>query len=1856
MHERRTFSSRPVSAAAADASMSAPEILADDFTPALDLRALIERSAHPADASRAESTPQFVAHFLGIAVQLARAVAGLHQAGIVHRALNPANIGWNGATGPASLVGFSGGQAAVPETDLAYISPEQTGRTGRSVDARTDLYAVGAIFHALLTGAPPFTAADPIELVHAHLARRPLAVHAINPALPVVLSDLILKLLEKEPERRYLSAGALVADLEEIAAQWDRTGAVQPFALAIHDVPHELSISDQLYGRDREIALLQGAFERARNGCRELVLVTGDPGIGKSVLVQCLAQPVAASHGYFIVGKFDQLQRGVPYAGLVPALRTLVRTLLIEPDAPLAAWRQHIQDAVAGNGQVLVDMLPEIAAILGPQAPVTALEPLESRNRFRQVLTSFLGLFARAEHPFVLFLDDVQWLDAASLELIQQWLADGTTAHLLVVGAYRDTDAGQAHARALADALGATGQGATHIELKPLQADHVAALVADALHQDVARCTALAALLKTKTAGNPFFIRRLLRMLHDDGLIGFDAAARAWRWDLDQIQRAPVSDNVLDLMVRTIDRLPHPTQELLQAGACIGHRFDLGVLAELTGRTRADIMHELWPALDDGLLLPLREALPAGPRTVPLAQDLSGLPVTLRFVHDRVQQAAYSLLAPAGRQALHLAIGRQRLLLAEADAGVDISQHPQLFDIVDHLNLGDALLTDARERLAVARLNLAAGRKAKASAAYQAAFDYLTAAMLQLPLQPWHDCPELAYAIHRDLAECAYLVGQHAAGELLLDTALGHAPSRIARADLYSLRVLAATVAADWGAALRWGREGLAVFGHAWPDAALAEANDAEAAAVMRNVGAQRIEDLVHQPEVQDAEILATMRLLSLLGPPAYFSGSDVLTFLVTRSANLSLLHGASGYSAFAYVFYGALHNARTGQYDVGYAFGKLALALARRFDNRAEESRTLEVFGLVVHAWRAPLRESLPLMQEGHRAGVESGELAYAAFNLCGLLINGLPAGVLLSNLLADADLSIDFATRFHNRTAIDISLPFRQLARMLMGRTRSATSFDDDNFTEARFLADTQASQTALGQYWVARLQGAYLLGDIATARRAAYEGARYIQAGILGMVTSAEHSFYTALTLMHGRPAAAALGALEAELAPLRAQLATWAQHCPANFLHKHQIVEAEFARLHDAPWQALELFGAAIDNAQRQGVVQDAALANELLAQLFMQRQPAVAAIYLRAALDCYRRWGAVVKQGALRGAHLALLGATGTGPEAPPAGRQPPAGHGIDALGLIKAAQAIAAETEPEQLFKRILQNVVEVAGAQGGMLLIATDGELRVRARMEAGHATTVVLDDTALADSALLPTAIARYVARLKQPLVLDDAAAEGPFADDAVVRDLGLRSVLCVPLTKHEQVVGLLYLENQAMAQAFTAQRVDVVQALAAQAAISLEYVILLHERERGEQAARFLAGAGAALAESLDLAETQARVVALAVPAFADWCFLDLVDGAGHVHRAEVAFADPSHTQLAAALKRYTIAPDDQDRHPLTQTSHQRRALLCRQLTEQQSRSMAIDEPHHQLVQALGGVSLIAVPLVARDRTLGVLTFITAQSGRRYDEQDLALARQFADRCALGMDNAGLYHEARAAIQVRDDFLAVASHELRTPLMPLQLQIHLMERRLPSLVDNPESAAWLSRSLAMLRRQGKRLEKLVNELLDIARITGGQLHLELGRVDLEQVVREAVERLDESGESGSSGSVVSVLCPTPVIGYWDRSRIEQVVTNLLSNALKYGEGKAIEVDLAQNGASAVIAVTDHGLGIEAKHLQRIFGRFERAVSASNFGGLGLGLYIVREILATMGGTVQVVSAPGEGSTFTVVLPLAAVGTTGE
>jgi predicted ATPase/signal transduction histidine kinase len=1348
-----------------------------------------------------------ISTFLDAAVQLAEAVAGLHEARIIHRDIHPGNVVWDSQTGGATLCDFA--MAGISPTlvmdspnpnqlegTLPYMSPEQTGRTGRPVDWRADLYSLGATFYAMLTGVPPFAGPDAAALAHAQIARLARPPHEIDPQVPLTLSRMVCKLIEKEPEQRYQSARALVEDLREAREQWLRSATIEPFVLASREVPRGLSIPDKLYGREEELHSLADAFARTRAGGRQLVLVTGGPGIGKSALVGELRPSVSDGDGYYAAGKFDQLQRSVPFSGLAQALRSLVQQLLTEPEASLDGWRQRIEEAVAPNGQLLLAIVPELERLLGPQPPVPEVGPVESKNRFNLVVTRFLRVFARPEHPFVLFLDDLQWVDAASLQLLDQWVSDAASHHLLVIGAYRDNEVGPSHPLALClSKLRDAGCDIHTIHLKPLGSDAIAQLAADTFGERASRMQFLADLIIRKSAGNPFFVRRLLHLMHAQALFRFLPDAHRWSWDESEIERAPISDNVLDLMVLAIDRLPPEARRLLEIGACIGYQFEPGTLAELTDLSAQGVSEQLWPAIADGLLVSTQDK------------------AALRFAHDRVQQAAYGRLSEQSRQALHHAIGRR--LLERAGDALD----ERLFEIVDQLDLGQALVAGDAERRSLVELNLAAGEKAKASAAYRAAFEYLTVARRHLGARAWEEHPELTFTVHRELAESAYLAGEHATAEELVETALAHAPSKAAKAELYGLRVLAATVASDWPRALHWGREGLSVFELQWPQEGLAAAIEAEAAAVMQNVAERKIEDLIDAPDVQDPDIRASMRLLSLLGAPAYFSGAQVITFLFARAVNLSLLHGPSPYSAFAFVLYGGIHNALTGQYDIGYAFGKLALALARRFGNRAEECKTLEVYGVLVHNWKAPLRDGLPLLKEGFRAGVESGETAFAAFSLNAFLINALPSGMPMHDLLQEAAVALDFAITQKNRTSVAMTLAQRQIARALTGATAGPDVFDDQEFSEAQFLEEAASHETALGHFWVAKLQTAYLAGNYERAFECSREAGKRILKGITGMITSAEHVFYTALAT------AAAAGSLE-ELRALHGKLVNWAGHCPQNFAHKVSLVGAEIARLEDKPGEASKLYRAAIDGAEAQHVVQDAALAHELRARcLFGEREPAFAAVHVRLARDRYRQWGATVKVSALEREFPECFR-----PESP--FRR---GVSLDEMALIKASQAISMETTPTRLFEQILRVVLEVTGAQRGALVLPVKGALKVRARIEAAEEASVSLAEEPLEQCTDLPSAIVRYAMRTKESLLLPDVRTSSLFAGDPVVRQRNLQSVLCIPLVKQSTVLGLIYLENNAMAGAFADDLAEIGQVLASQAVISLENSMLLEELQQ-------------------------------------------------------------------------------------------------------------------------------------------------------------------------------------------------------------------------------------------------------------------------------------------------------------------------------------------------------------------------------------------------------------------------------------
>ncbi|HEX8788493.1 MAG TPA: AAA family ATPase [Telluria sp.] len=1806
------------------------------------------------------SAPCAIALFLDIAVQLAQVLSRLHEARIIHRDIHPGNIVWNPETETATLCDFALARSlpvlalespnpTALEGTLAYMSPEQTGRTDRSVDGRADLYSLGATFYQMLTGAPPFAEGDAVALAHAQIARLARPPEELNVQVPLVLSGIVLRLLEKEPTDRYQTAQALAADLREARRQWLQAGTIQPFALAAHEIPRALTIPGQLYGRDDELQALAAAFARANAGGRELVLVTGGPGIGKSALVDRLGPAVSDAKGCFAAGKFDQLQRSLPFSGVAEALRSLVRQLLTESEADLEGWRERIEEAVTPNGQLLVTIVPELGRILGQQPEVPEVGPVEARNRFKLLITRFLRVFAQPGHPFVLFLDDLQWVDAASLQLIVECASDAASHHMLIIGAYRDGEVGPSHALTLSlAALREAGCDIHTIHLEPLRANAIAQLAAGTFGEDAVSMQFLAELLIRKSAGNPFFVRRLLHLMHAQGLVRFDADAQRWSWDESEIERAPISDNVLDVMVLAIDSLPPQAKHLLEVGACIGHRFDLATLAELTDLAPAALIDQLWPAIEDGLLVQMRDGFQL------LGADKGGAsgPAALQFAHDRVQQAAYGLLGAADRQALHHSIDRR--LLDRAGRHFD----EKLFEIVDQFNLGESQLVDAAERATLVDLNLAAGRKAKESSAYRAAFEYLSVARRLLGTRAWAERPDITFTVHRELAESAYLAGEHVTAEEAVETSLEYAPSRVAKAELHGLRVLAATVAGDWERALHWGREGLSVFGLDWPLEGLADAIQAEVAAVMRNLGGREIEGLIDQPDVEDADIRASMHLLSLLGAPAYFSGAPVMTFILSRAVNLSLMHGPSPYSAFAYVLYGGTHNALTGQYDIGYAFGKLALALAQRFGNRAEACRTLEVYGVLVHHWKAALRDGLPLLKEGFRAGIESGELAFAAFNLNSVLINALPAGLPLSELLDEAEVALDFATTQKNRTSVEIAVPYRQIARALTGATSKPDSFEDETFDEARFLAEAGSHATALGHYWVTRLQLAYLMGEHEQALVCSMEAGKRIARGILGMITSAEHVFYTALTI-----AATASDRTHAiaRLRELHGQMVNWAGHCPENFSHKVALLGAEIARLEEKPVEASKLYRAAIAGAERQRFVQDEALAHELRARFLLGRhEPAFAAVHVQLAQDRYRRWGATAKVLALEAEFPHAVRADA--PTLRPA-------YSIDQMALIKASQAISMETTPERLFEQILRVVIEVAGAQKGVLALGADGSLRIHGQIEAEAEVSVSLAEMPVEDCVDVPLAILRYVQRTKEFLLLSDAGAAGMFARDPVVRQRKIRSVLCVPLLKQASLVGLIYLENNAMVGAFAAELVEVGKVLAAQAVISLENSSLLKRMQQltGELEAR-VASRTRQLTD--EIAARDKAEMGLKIAEGRQALLLRLSDALRSLTDPDVMRQTAlrllgEHAGLARCFYFRVERDADGRSVQVIEQAHANDPALpefvgpcaLADVGDALGAGLARGEPvsiadvqkapglsavQRDFYRALGVASVVKVPTMSDgDVVAGIGAHDTRPHPWTIEEVDLI--REVAARTLIATERARAEAALREADRQKDNFLAMLAHELRNPLASISNASELMTR-------TGAGSAQADTLSALLKRQTKQLTRLVDDLLDLSRISRGLVRLEEAPVEIGELVQQAVETVQSFVQEKAHRLLVTK--PTHALYvHGDKTRLVQAISNVIHNAVKYTDrGGEIYLEIFDSEDEVGIKVRDNGAGIPAELLPSLFDLFvqsERTLDRSQ-GGLGIGLSVVKRLIEMHHGSVQAASRGiGQGATFTIRLP---------
>jgi predicted ATPase len=907
--------------------------------------------------------PLEVLHFLRVAIPLAGALRQVHERGLIHKDIKPANILVDEAGGRVWLTGFGIAsrlprehQALTPPEviagTLAYMAPEQTGRMNRSVDSRSDLYALGVTLYEMLTGQLPFAAADPMEWVHCHIARQPVRPHERVARVPELLSAIVMKLLAKTAEERYQTADGVEADLRQSLTEWETTGRIEPFELGTNDTSDRLLIPEKLYGRECEIDTLLASFDRVvANGTVELVLVSGYSGIGKSSVVNELHKVLVPPRGLFASGKFDQYKRDIPYATLAQAFQSLVRSLLSQSEAELGRWRDSMIDALGPNGQLIVNLVPELELVIGKQPAVAELPPQDAQNRFQMVFRRFLGVFARKEHPLALFLDDLQWLDAATLDLLEHLVMHPEVKHLLLVGAYRDNEVSPSHPllRTL-EAIRKAGARVEEIVLAPLGLDDVGQLVADALHCEPGRALPLAQLVQEKTGGNPFFAIQFFTALAEEGLLAFDPIMRAWQWNMDRIRAKSYTDNVLDLMAGKLKRLSFTTQEILKQFACLGNVAPSAALSVIHGTTEEAIHGALWEAVRAGLVF--RE---------------DGV---YRFLHDRIQQAAYSLVPEAQRPGLHLRIGRVLLAGMMAD---DLAEH--LFDVASQFNRGAARLVDRNEKAQVATIDLRAGRKAKASAAYVSARAFFSAGMAFLDERDWDRQYKLTLSLWLERGECEFLSGNFETAEQLIAELLQRAVSKVDQAAVYHLKVQLHIVKSENPQAVDSALSCLCLFGIDISAHPTWEQVQTEYETVWRNLDGRPIESLINLPMMTDPEMQAAMQVLSVLTPPAYFTDLPLYCMHLCRMVNISMQHGMCSTSALGYGWLGTILGPVFHRYSESYRFAKLACDLVDKHGFIASQAKVHFTMG-VVAVWTQPIATAIDCMRAAFRAAIEMGDL----------------------------------------------------------------------------------------------------------------------------------------------------------------------------------------------------------------------------------------------------------------------------------------------------------------------------------------------------------------------------------------------------------------------------------------------------------------------------------------------------------------------------------------------------------------------------------------------------------------------------------------------------------------------------------------------------------------------------------------------------------------------------------------------------------------------------------------------------------------------------------------------------------------
>jgi PAS domain S-box-containing protein len=1728
--------------------------------------------------------PLEISHFLRIAIPLAAALRRVHERGLIHKDIKPPNILVDGVSGGVWLTGFGIASRlprerqayAPPEViagTLAYMAPEQTGRMNRSVDSRSDLYALGVTFYEMLTGKFPFTAADPMEWVHCHIARQPAPPDQQLAAIPGPLSAIVMKLLAKTAEERYQTAAGVEADLRYCRAEWESQGRIEPFSLGGCDISDRLLIPEKLYGRERDIKTLLDSFNRIlADGTPGLVLVSGYSGIGKSSVVHELHKVLVPPRGLFASGKFDQYKRDIPYATLGQAFQTLVRSLLTQSEEELGRWRTSLSEALGPNGQLMVNLVPELELVIGKQPPAADLPPQEAQNRFQLVFRRLLGVFAREEQPLALFLDDLQWLDAATLDLLQHLVTHPEVRHLLLVGAYRDNEVGPAHPlpRTL-DAIRKAGAFVQEICLAPLARKDLGRLIADTLSCTPRRAAPLARLVREKTGGNPFFANQFISALAEEGLLFFDYSRAHWRWQHDRIHAKGYADNVADLMVGRLARLGADTQAALQQLACLGNAAEISMLSMVLGKSNEDVGSDLWEAV-----------------RLDLVEHLEG---RYKFNHDRVHEAAYSFIPAPMRAEAHLRIGRLLAACTPAE-----KREEAIFEIVNQLNRGIALITSQDEREQLAEFNLLAGRRAKATTAHASALTYLSTGAALLPKDSWEHRHELTFAMELQRAECEFLTGALAEAEPRLAALSTCAINTIERASVACLRVDLYTTLGQSSRAIAVGLDYLRHLGIDWSPHPTEKEAHREYERIWSQLGSRTIEALIDLPLMSDPASLATMDVLTKLSPSAIQTDANLFSLVTCRAINLSVERGNCDASCVACVRLGMVAGPRFGDYQAAYRFGRLGYDLVERHGLKRFEARTYMSFGCFVLPWTRHVRAGRDYLHRALQTANQMGDHVYVAYSGDHLTTNLLAAGDPLDEAQCQAENGLAFAQKARFGPVIDRMSAQLGLIQTLRGLTLTFGSFDNGQFDELRIEQRfTRHPDLAHAEcwYWIRKLQARFFAGEY-TAAVEASSRAQSLLWTTPSHFETAEYHFYGALSRAACCDSAAAAERqqhLEVLVAHHR-QLEVWASNCPDNFETRAALVGAEIARIEGRELDAERLYEQAVRSACANSFIHNQALANELASRFYAARGfDRIARVYLQDARYDYLRWGADGKVRQLEQFHPHLR-------DAPvPASRAVTIGSPVERLDVatvLKAAQAVSGEIVLGELIKKLLRIAIEHAGAERGLLILFPSDEPRIVAEATTGPSQVeITLRQPTAVSPAELPETVLHTVIRTRQSVILDDASVQNPFSADEYMRQKHVRSVLCLPLVKQAKLIGALYIENNLASHVFTSARISVLELLASQAAISLENARLYSDLRRLVDANII----------GIVIWDVQGRIIE------ANQAFLDIVGYA--------------REDLVSGRLRWTkLTPPEW----LEDTVQFLAEIKAVRTLEPRAKEYFRKDGSRVPV-------LIGRALFEWNPDEGVAFVVDMTDLKRAEEKLRASEQRLLDA------QLELAHVTR--VTTLGELTASISHEVNQPLAGVMANAHAclrwLDREIPDLAAVRRSVEWVIDDC-----------NRANEVIRRVRSLAKKTDLERVPLDINHVVREVVAMVQRE-LSNHQASLRMELAPVLPTVMADRVQLQQVIINLVMNGaeamqLVTDRPRELVIRSCQDeGQQVLVGVTDSGVGISTENAERIFAAF----FTTKPSGMGMGLSICRSIMEAHGGRLWVTANVPHGATFQFTLP---------